>query len=288
MLALAQGTVYIDEPFHRRHNSGVCYAKSRHSYLYICDENEDDGNWHAALNRTLQPRYSPIAGARAIRSLPDLGRMMRDWGRFTAARMLEYRPLMKDPLAFFSTPWIARRFDASVVLLTRHPAAFASSLARLNWTFDFSNWLDQPLLMRDLLGPWREELLKAHAQPGDVIDQACLLWKVIAGVTMRWRDEYPNWVFTTHESLSRDPLTQFQLLFDALGLPFNERVREAIVATTKSSNAHEAPANVAHSLNRDSVTNITNWKSRLTAEQISRVREAIGQAADPFYNEGEW
>ncbi len=132
---------------------------------------------------------------------------------------------MKDPIAFFSAPWIANRFDARVIVLTRHPAAFASSLVRLNWTFDFTNWLNQPLLMRDLLNPFRNELETAVAGDLDVVAQASLCWKVIASVTRRWEEEHPEWTFRTHEELSQNPVSEFESLFAFAGLQYEEHIQ---------------------------------------------------------------
>jgi hypothetical protein len=287
-VARAPGVVYVEEPFHPRHRPGICRAQPSCWYQYVCEQNEDEGGWRDALSHTLALRYDLLAELHRLRSPRDLGRLVRDWGRFTIGRLRSGRPLMKDPIAFFSAPWIARRFEAQVVVLTRHPAAFASSLSRLGWTFDFGNWLDQPLLMRDLLAPWRAELDRARADPGDVIDQAALSWRVIAEVTRRWQEEHPDWQFVTHEELSREPIAGFRSLFETLKLPFSESIGETLAAATRAGNPAEAPAGTAHALRRDSRANISNWKHRLDADQIARLREAVGETATHFYGAEDW
>ena len=103
-----------------------------------------------------------------------------------------------------------------VVVLLRHPVAFASSLRRLYWRFDFRNWLDQPLLMRDWLGPFEAEIREQAERPADVIEQAGLLWNVICSVADQFREQHQDWIFLRHEDLSMDPMGGFQELFERL------------------------------------------------------------------------
>ncbi len=64
-------------------------------------------------------------------------------------------PLVKDPIALFSAEWLAATFDMRVLVMIRHPAAFAASIRRRGWRHRFADFLEQPLLMRDLLGAVR-------------------------------------------------------------------------------------------------------------------------------------
>jgi hypothetical protein len=72
-------------------------------------------------------------------------------------------PLIKDPIALFAAEWLADVFGVRVVVLIRHPAAFAASLKRLNWTHPFGDFLAQPLFMRDLLAPFEEDIRRFAA-----------------------------------------------------------------------------------------------------------------------------
>ena len=144
MLSEAPGTLLVYEPFHPEHRPGTCAMKPASFYEYVSESAEREGPWRRALEHTVAPRYDLAAELRAPRSSGDNLRMVRDWARYAAARWRGHRVLLKDPLAFFSAPWIARRFDAQVLVVTRHPAAFASSLLRLDWRFEFGAWLDQP------------------------------------------------------------------------------------------------------------------------------------------------
>ena len=41
-----------------------------------------------------------------------------------------YNPLIKDPIAIFSADWLADKYDMNVVVLSRHPLGFISSLLK--------------------------------------------------------------------------------------------------------------------------------------------------------------
>ena len=233
-LCQAPGLAYIDEPFHMNHRPGPCRARWTQWYHYITEENASD--FEAALADTLGFRYSYRAELAALRSPRDAGRMLRDAGRAAKRRAGGLRPLMKDPIAFFSAPWLARRFGMQVVVLIRHPAAFASSLKRLDWRFDVRNWLDQPLLLRDWLGPWEKQLRAMASSGADVIDEAALCWNVIYEAAERMRKLHPDWIFMTHEELSENPLPAFGQLFERLDVPFLDEIQAWLRSTTGSDN----------------------------------------------------
>ena len=177
MLAADALTAYISEPLNILHRSGVFHAKVDHWYQYICEENE--AAYLPAFGELLEFDYHLWDEIRSLRSRKDFLRMGRDFLIFYNGLMRGQRALLKDPFAVFSTPWFAKRLSCKVVITVRHPAAFASSLKRLNWFFDFQNLLDQPLLMRDQLEPYREQMQCMPAE--DVIGQSALLWNMIYG-----------------------------------------------------------------------------------------------------------
>lgn len=285
-LCRAPGLAYLDEPFHMNHRPGPCRASWDHWYAYLTEENA--GPFDAALADTLAHRYSYGAEWKSLRSPRDVGRMLRDAGRAAGRRRRAERPLMKDPIAFFSAPWLARRFGMQVVVLVRHPAAFASSLKRLDWRFDFRNWLDQDLLMRDWLGPWRDQLEAAASSGGDVIEEAALCWNVIYEVAERMRQAHPDWLFLTHEELSMEPLTKFGELFEHLGVPFDPSIQEWLRSTTGADNPAEAPQGTAHALSRDSRANVRNWTKRLDADEVRRLRSATEAVTHVWYGDSAW
>ena len=173
----------------------------------------------------------------------------------------------------FSADWLAERFDMDVVVTVRHPCAFAASIKRLHWAYTkrFGDLLAQPLLMRDFLSAYAEPLRAYSEREHDIVDQAILLWNVQTEAIARHRERHESeWVFVRLEDISRAPVDRFRDMFERLGVIWTDRVEELVRSTSDASNPAEASR--PDSVRRDSAAHITNWKRRLTADEIARVR----------------
>ena len=286
MLAASRQTAYLSEPLNLWHRPGVLRTPLQHWYTYICAENEQA--YLPALQETLAFRYHAWQEIRSLRSGKDALRMTRDWGIFTRGWLLSQRPLLKDPFAIFSAPWFHDRLGCQVVVTVRHPAAFASSLKRLGWNFDFGHLLDQPLLMRDLLEPYRPQMQAMLATPQDVIGQAGLLWQITYQVVAGFCARYPDFRVVRHEDLSLDPLGGFQKLYQALGLDFTPAAQKTILDSSNSENPAEVSQKAVHAVRLDSRANLDNWKRRLQPQEIERVRRLTQATVQHFYPDLAW
>ena len=280
MLA-AGGFAYVSEPLNVLHRPGVMSAPVRKWYAYITRENEAE--YLPAFQKTLALRYGLTAEIKSIQSRRDFLRMGRDLGIFLRGRLTRQPVLLKDPFAVFSLPWFIERLNCRVVVTVRHPAAFASSLKRLNWPFDFRNLLDQPLLMRDHLEPFRADMERVAAD--DLIGQAALLWRMVYRVVHAASERIPSVTVLRHEDLSRDPLAGFARVFESLGLAYTAQVQERIGASSSSENPAELSRQKVHAVKLDSRANLDNWKKRLTADEISRIRKMTEDVAQFYYPE---
>jgi len=284
MLAAEADTAYISEPLNVLHRPGVFRAKVNHWYQYICAENEAE--YLPAFQQLLEYDYHLLDEIRSIRSRKDFLRMGRDFMIFYYALERGQRALLKDPFAVFSAPWFAERLNCKVVITVRHPAAFASSLQRLNWSFDFRDLLEQPLLMRDHLEAYREEMIAIKAD--DVIGQAALLWKMIYHAVHTTRSLNPDLQIVRHEDYSLDPVNKYHDLYTALGLGFTAHVQKIILNSSSSENPSELSLKKTHSVKLDSAANVKNWKKRLSVEELKRIRDITGEVAGLYYSNEEW
>jgi len=284
MLAADSSTAYISEPLNVLHRPGVFRAKVTHWYQYICEDNETD--YLPGFKELLEFDYHLLDEIRSIKSRRDFLRMGRDFAIFYNGLMRGQRVLMKDPFAVFSMDWYAKRLNCKVVVAIRHPAAFVSSLKRLNWPFDFQDLLDQPLLMRDFLEPYRGQM--ESAKTDDVIGQSALLWNLIYRSVHATFQRNQGFIAVRHEDLSRDPVNGFRNLYDSLGLDFTRRVEKTILNSSSSDNPAEPSRKNIYSVKLDSRANIDNWKKRLTEDEIKRIREMTEEVCQLFYPELEW
>ena len=284
MLAADASTAYISEPLNVLHRPGVFHRKVQCWYQYICDANESE--YFPAFQELLEFDYNLWDEIRSLRSRRDFLRMGRDFLVFYNGLMRGQRLLLKDPFAVFSTPWFARRLDCRVVITVRHPAAFASSLKRLSWAFDFQHLLSQSLLMRDHLEPFREEM--QSTRPDDVIGQSALLWKLIYRSVHMNQELNRDFIIVRHEDVSRDPIPRYRALYQALGLDFTTRVEKTILNSSSSENPTELSRKKVHAVKLDSRSSIGNWKKRLTGEEIDRIREMTEGVSSFYYSGEEW
>ncbi|HEX8991720.1 MAG TPA: sulfotransferase [Anaerolineales bacterium] len=284
MLAANPATAYISEPLNVLHRPGVMRARVVHWYTYINQENEAE--YLPSLMETLRYRYHLPAELLSLRSGHDFLRMCRDVSIFLRGGLFHLRPLLKDPFAVFSLPWFVQRLGCEVVVTVRHPAGFASSLKRLNWPFDFRDLLAQPLLMRDQLEPYRGRM---ESMPDDdIIGQASLLWAMIYGSVQTVCRELPAVRVVRHEDLSIDPVPGFRDLYGELGLAFTPGVERRILDSSSAENPAELSRKRVHSTRLDSRANLHNWKRRLSAEEVARIRQLTEEVARDYYPEVDW
>ena len=284
MLAADALTAYISEPLNVLHRPGVYRVKVNHWYQYVCEDNGHE--YLPAFQELLEFDYHLWDEIRSLRSRKDFLRMGRDFLIFYNGLMRGQRALLKDPFAVFSMPWFAQHLKCKVVVIVRHPAAFASSLKRLNWPFDFQHLLDQSLLMRDHLESYRDEM--RAIKPDDVIGQAALLWKMIYCSVHAAQERNPDFIVVRHEDLARDPVPGYRDLFKSLALEFTPRVQKAILNSSSSENPVESSRNKIHEFKLDSRANIDIWKKRLSVEEIYRIHKMTEEISALYYSDAEW
>jgi hypothetical protein len=285
MLAATPKTAYISEPLNVLHRPGVFGATVEHWYTYICTENESV--YLPAFQKLLCLRYDLWAELRSLRSSRDFMRMGRDASVFWLGKLTEARPLLKDPFAVFSLAWFVQRLNCEVVVVVRHPAAVTSSLKRLGWTFDFVDLLQQPLLMRDWLEPFRLDMEAMLDTPQDVVGQSALLWRIIYSVVTCYQ-EILKIHMIRHEDLSLHPVSGYHNLYESLGLRFTPRVEQAILNSSNSENPRELSQKAVHSVRVDSRANLKNWIKRLSLEEIDRIRRMTEDIARRYYSDEDW
>ena len=253
MLAATPSIGYIHEPFNLTHRPGICSAKFPYWFTYINEENES--SYLMPLKNTLEFRFNIGAELPAIQSLRHVGRMLKNYNNFSLYRYRHAIPLMKDPIALFSSEWLSKTFDMNIIVLIRHPAACTSSLRRFNWTHNFSHFLNQPLLMRDYLYPFESEIRTFAETEHDIIEQATLLWRIIHYTILQYQEKHKDWIFIRHEDISTDPLYHFEYLYKKMNLTLTDKEKQVIEEYSSKDNPTEATK--GHTLvKRNSKSNI--------------------------------
>ena len=288
MIAASEEVGYIHEPFNIITRPTAKYRINLHSFdnwfQYVCPLNGSE--YDQIFSDAVDFKYDLLPFADAIRTPADAFHVMMNYLTFRHFRKMELRPLIKDPIAIFSAEWLYQKFDMDVVVLIRHPAAFASSLKIKSWDFEFRHFLNQPLLMERVLKPFETEIINYSETPPDIIKQAILLWNCIHYVILEYRKNHPDWIFIRHEDLSRDPVEGFSEIYKSLGLDFQDYVKMKIIESSNEGNPVE---NVqGDEFKRNSREVIATWKNRLSENQIAEIRDQTQHIASQFYSDLEW
>jgi sulfotransferase family protein len=283
MLALAPGVAYIHEPFSPKTPKALSPAGFSRYFTVVTSQNET--RYRPGLERTLELRYDLGAQLRWARTWRDVVRAPRDYLRLRRTRRGAQRPLVKDPIALLSAEWLVQSFGMQVVVLIRHPAAFAASLKRLGWEHSFATFFDDGRLP-EIVRPYENEIREQAREPGDVLTQAALLWRVLYNAVSEYRERHPEWEFLRHEDASLRPLETFERLYGHLGLRLTDRARSAI----ERSSASENPAELSrpHAVELDSAASLGRWREQLTPEEIQTLRERTSDVWTRFYSDEDW
>ena len=283
MLALAPGVAYIHEPFSPKAPKGLSPAGFDRYFTVVTAENE--GRYRAGMERTLALRYDLPAQLHWARTWRDVARIPRDYLRLRKRRHGAPRPLVKDPIALLSAEWLAQSFGMQVVVLIRHPAAFAASLKRLGWEHSFATFFDEGRLP-EVLRPYEAEIREQAERPGEILAQAALLWRLLYHAVAGYGDRHPDWVFLRHEDASLEPRETFERLYGQLGLELTDEARRKIQRATAPDNPAELSS--AHAVELDSAASLGRWREQLTAEEIETLRERTADVWPRFYSDDDW
>ena len=260
MLSLGQDTAYIHEPF----NIGLDKVKQNSCPLVATFEYISTKHWDKRQNEIKE--YLDRADKNLTQHSNNSG--------------VSKNLIIKDPIALMSAEWFDEVYDSKVVVLIRHPAAFAASLKIKNWGFDFRNFRNQKKLLNNVLFPFRKEIEAYCDHPQPIIDQAILLWNIFYYRVKLYQLYNKNWIFVRHEDLSRNPVQEIKKLYGQLGLAYNKEVEAKILEAVQPKNTTE--------FKRDSKANIFSWMDRLTTAEIEKVKKKTALYSELFYEEKDW
>lgn len=215
-----------------------------------------------------------------------------DWK--TPARYLKHlvqetfvrpRILVKDPIALMSAGWLHEKYGFQVICMTRNPLGFVGSLKAAGWDFDFQNLQRQENLMTGLLRPFQDDVTKMCAKPegSTFLQRSTLLWNILHHVILKYREEYPDWMFVKHEEVAADPMTGFAEIYAHLDLEFSESIQQYVLESTSARNPEEGKSTRYQA--RDAKEVLRAWQKRLTPEEVDFIKADTLQVASQFYEE---
>jgi hypothetical protein len=270
------GFIYVDEPFNIGKDHKHSPFRNQFEYLYGRTQDEQAKaksylDSFSALSHGLQ-----LSRIGEISSKKDLRRLLSD-----IKSRISRRYIFKDPLALMSAEWIYQHYDWQIVVLVRHPAAFVASLKVKDWQFNFNYFKNQPTLVHKHLRAYADKIERYSRERPDIIRQGILLWNILNSMVLYYQEKFDNqWYFVRHEVLSEEPLSEYEKLYEYLGIEFDDTVRNRISTSTSATEVSL--------LERNSQDNIKTWKERLTKEEIDLIYKETQQVWKNFYTDEDW
>ena len=112
------------------------------------------------------------------------------------------------------------------------------------------------------------------------------MWNIIHSTIFKYKNTHKEYCFIRHEDISANPVKEFGHLFEQVDLNYPPSVQDNIEKFSQSRNPVETDD--LYSIKRNSAANIWSWKSRLSTEEIDRIRAGTEQVSSFFYDDGDW
>jgi hypothetical protein len=228
----------------------------------------------------LRPDCCEPSYVEGVRRIVD-GSVRNPWIDANNKRAMPKRRLIKEVCADLLLRWMHERFPGMPILfLMRHPCAVARSRARL-WKMDNTKeWLEQPDLIADHLGPYME-LIRSDlpAFERHVVD-----WCVENFVPLRMLSEGDLCVLF-YEDLCVDPDPALERISAFLGRSFDvphhwlrKPSSQAKVSEDGSASAILSGADL-----------VDDWRNYVSSAEIRRAMEIVGSfGLDRIYTEASF
>lgn len=276
VIAYSKRIRYIDEPFNKTIYNDLFPFENMYEYI------NDQSNESQLIGKNYLESYFKVLHKSTLNQVSNLNSWNEyiDFIKDIKSRVND-RSVIKDPFTLFSAEWIYQNYDWKIIVLIRHPAAFVASLKVKDWNFDFKNFKNQPNLLKVLPKEYVIMIFEYSETRKDIVDQGILLWNIIYHVVSQYQTKYFNqWYFIKHEDISMNPIEEFKKIFTFLQIKMDKKVEKFINFTAFSSTDND--------LIRNSEMNIHSWKTRLSNEDVSRVKIGTENVWRRFYSENDW
>ena len=180
----------------------------------------------------------------------------------------------KDPFATFAVGHMIETGRAKAVCLTKHPGALYISQKRRRQPSHIEDLYAQRKLLEhyspDLQdSTWEEAMSQAPAG-------VALLWKIMARAIISQAKDLAQLIIVRHEDLCEDPTKVIQGICAHLGIPYSPRI-EKYVRKTSQGNRIYASEGRLHSFKRNSLALKDAWRSVISPQEESMIREVVGE-----------
>lgn len=216
-------------------------------------------------------KYKETGKSGDVSALLALKKMTQERASFWPAKRVSF----KDPIAFFSSDWIAQEYNSKVVVMVRQPGGVVSSFLSLGWEPETRYIVNHELPVSK--GKFDQEIQRWNANPEDIVGSLILQWKIFTQWTLDFQTLYPDWTYVLHDELCLAPQPVFERIFADLSLEMIANVREKISALTSEGNDVNPDQHRQHAHKRASAELLDSWKKRLEPNIIERIQDETNE-----------
>jgi Sulfotransferase family len=193
------------------------------------------------------------------------GAVRNPWVDQFNRRIVSRRRVIPEIRANLMLKWMRERFPQTpIVWLMRHPCADANSRMRLGWQTHLDEILNQPPLLDDHVGQFRDRIANAATE----FERHIYLWCVENYVPFRQLAPHDVHV-AYYENFCERPKFEFDRLFKYLKRPYNRDVFSQLYHPTVLSREESAIVTGSNLIDA--------WRTWITPEQIERAIEILAQ-----------
>ena len=189
--------------------------------------------------------------------------------------------VIKDPIARLVAEFLYNEFNVTPVILVRHPVSLAASLRRLDWYPEVHEFRVQPQLIEDYLEDERETL---HRMWPNRLLEAMGAWRLTYKVLLQQAEAHADWQVVTHEDLSQQPVSVAARLYEALELPWSDRVAAKVRSWTDGTNPAKARPGRVQDFNRDSARIFEMRRDSVPVELRREIFDVVEDVALQLYS----
>lgn len=253
-----------------------------HHYAFVTDRN---ASRHAPSISRLMAMRPRVRWSNLFWDRSMLAREIQEFRQRRADRLAGRRALWKDPIALLSSGWIARRLDAVVLLMIRHPLSFVSScMARGGATKPSGlSWLlGDDDFMAAHGNEFHDDLERIDAPGTRPLERWAMTWRILMSVaTQELQPLRDRVVIARHEDCLEHPIELLSRIAGRLGLPLRADPA-AVVAMHREVHAHQGRQD-----RFDHAADSVNSTSTLDARDRAMILSITGPLASAWYEDIE-
>jgi len=196
------------------------------------------------------------------------------------------KPIIKDPFLLFFSDYLNEKFNYNVIIMVRHPAAFCYSLKRLEWNFDFSNFIKQEKLIEEHL---RDEV-KLYEKNLSYYEKMALLWRSLYKVMLEKVDGKKGSdgiIIQKHEQFAKNMYESVKTISETFGIEFNSSMKKYIKKINNNKRL-KVKKNKLHDFDRNPKKITDYWKKYISKKDLNIIRKYSEPISGKFYDEKSW